>query len=504
MSGSQIAFIQADVPNALGDSFYTNVTTYDPSGGGTITQFGDTITLAPGGSTVNVAAMPTITTLVTNTTKLTYNGGLNITTIDGDLQVTNGNINVPAGNVTCNTLNYTTLNPPVGGVVANPAYVYYVATNGRLKSAGATGTINDPFSRIADALTMPSADPQGMTIYVATGNYNESFTVTISNTLRAVSIIGLSDDTRDSKRACINGTISIVGTVLGHTNTIDTVVLNNLRVSAPGPTTNAVYVTGVGIRVYLKNGLYSSGYDAPIFGFNAAVIQVYNTGTTKTNRVQLEVDNCSVTASGANVPLTYIWGNAQVSQITNSDFTNNGGSYALYTNLGNIVTVSLSGFTTTGKTAVFILPGLLAVENPATDATTNISNTFITSKADASNPIVALNNGYQGATVVVPITNISLCSVVNGGTETTGVASTTKYLDLNGPGIIVIQRSQIISTNRPSTITPYTTNYPNGSGLWYFSNTYLSALINVGLVLPPNLPTIGGWALKVQKLTTEP
>ena len=98
----------------MGDSFYNNTTTFI-GGTQTLSQFDDTITLSPGGGTVNVGQMPTITTLVTNTTNLSYDGGLNITTIDGDLQVTNGNINVVTGNVTCATLNYTTLNPPVSG-----------------------------------------------------------------------------------------------------------------------------------------------------------------------------------------------------------------------------------------------------------------------------------------------------------------------------------------------------------------------------------------------------
>jgi hypothetical protein len=403
-------------------------------------------------------------------------GGLAITTVTGLLNVTG---DVLAANL------------------RSPAFVYYVSTNGRLKTAGATGAISNPFSLIADALTMPSTE-QGMVIYVAPGTYNESFTVTISNTLKAVSIIGLSDDTRDSKRAYINGTISIVGTVVGHTNTINTVVLDNLRVSAPAVTTNAVYVSGVGIRVYLKNGLYSSSYNAPIFGQFDSVIQVTNTGTTKTNRVQLVVNNCSVTATGTNCPLTYIWGNAQILEISNSDFTNNGGNYALYTNIGSIGQINNSGFTSTGATAFHLRPGLVAAEDPLVDNVTNISNSYFNSVADSSNPIIAINNGYQGPTVVVPTVNISLSTLFNNGTETLGAASTTKYLDINTAGVIAIQRSQIVTKNKPSTITPYKTNTAVASGLYYFGNTYLSGNINVGLVLP------AGWGLGVLKLTTEP
>jgi hypothetical protein len=450
-----------------------------PSGGGTQTLdlVGNALSITPSGNTVDLGGVaPTSTANISS-------GGVAVTTITGLLNVT--------GNIFADNLR-------------SPAFVYYVSTNGRLKSNGATGTITDPFSLIADALTMPSQNPRGMVIYVAPGEYNESFTVTINNTLQAVSIIGISDDSRDSKRACINGTISIVGTVVGHTNTINTVVLNNLRVSAPAITTNAVYVSGVGIRVSLLNGLYSSANNSPIFGQNDAVIQVANSGTTKSNRVQLVVDNCAVTNTGTNNPLTYIWGNAQVLSITNSDFSNNGGGYALYANGGNFVTVSTSGFSSTGKTAVHLLPGLVSDEDPLVDNVTNFNNCYISSKPDNLNPIIAVNNGFQGATVVVTTLNISISTLFNNGTETQGVPSTSEYIDINNAGVIVIQRSQIITKNKPSSITPYKTNNPNGSGLYYFGNTYLSGNINVGLVLPPNLPTIGGWALGVLKLTTEP
>lgn len=493
MSASQLSGIQANEPNLLGDGFYNSYTLDLSSITQSLSQFNDTIFLQPGGSSANIATMPLLTDLADRTARLTTTG-LNITTIDGDLLVNNGFIQTDTINVS--TINYQTLNPAI--VVANPAYVYYVAMNGRLKSAGATGTINDPFSLIADALTMPSENPRGMVIYVAPGEYNESFTITISNTLRAVSVIGLSDDTRDSKRACINGTISIVGTVVGHTNTINTVVLNNLRVSAPAPTTNAVFVSGVGIRVSLKNGLYSSAYNAPIFGFNDAVIQVYNTGTTKTNRVQLSIDNCSITNTGTNVPLTYIWGNAQVIQIINSDFSNNGGGYALYANQGNITTVSQCGFSTTGKTAVHLLPGLVSNEDPAVDNVSNFNNCYFSSQPDNLNPIIAVNNGFKGATVVVTTANISLSTIFNNGTETLGVPSTSEYIDINTAGVVVIQNSQIITKNKPTTITPYKTNNAPGSGLYYFGNTYISGNIAVGLVLPV------GWGLGVIKLTTEP
>lgn len=509
MSGSQIAFIQADVPNALGDSFYTNVTTYDPSGEGSLSQFSDTITLTPGGSTVNVGVMPTITTLVTNTTNLSYDGGLNITTIDGDLQVTNGNINVPAGDVTCNTLNYTTLNPPVNGVVANPAFVYYVATNGRLKSAGATGTINDPFSLIADALTMPAAivpgiEGPGMTVYIAPGVYTESFTITISATLPSCSIIGMSDTITSSKRARIAGTISVVGTLTTHRNTINTVGLSNLTVGAAAADTSAVSISGVGIRVILSNSLFTSVFTATSFGPSSSIVSVNNSGTTLVNRVQVVIDNTNITnGSSAAIGGACIWiqSSAQLLSVTNCDFTNRSGLYALYSSGGIVTTVFASGFSTQGGTAVYLAPTLLDAASGETAATASVAsfnNCFFNSKATAVDGIIVINPAVQNGVTFASTANISLCTILNSGIESPGVASTIPYVIINLKGVIVIQRSQIISANSPSSITPYKTNTSATSGLYYYGNTYISASIVTGLVLP------AGWGLGVIKLTSEP
>lgn len=520
MAASQITGNFANIPNLLGDGFYGgSETTTLISSIQTLSQIGDTIFLEPGGSSVNVEPMPAIqflNTSVLNLSSITV--GMNfstlLTTFDygvyakNTLLVDNGltsdTLRLTALDSISTSTNFLTVNDfgtvfKAPGIITNPAFVYYVSTNGRLKSAGATGTINDPFSLIADALTMPSNNPRGMVIFVAPGEYSESFTISISNDLRACSIVGVSDDTRDSKRAVILGKITIIGTDVNHSNTVNTVVLNNLRVSSPAPATNAISAEGYGIRVYLKNGLYSSNQVNPVFGLNSAVIQVANSGTTKTNRVQMEIDDCSITASQANIPLTYVRENASITRITHCDFTNNGGSYALYANIGNIGTVSDSAFiSTTGNTAVLLLPGLLASENPATDAITTFNNCYISSQPDTSNAIIALNNGYQGITPISITANISLCSLVNTGSETVGVPSLTKYIDINSAGVIFIQRSQIITVNSPTTITPYTTNNTAGSGLYYLNNSYISGLVNVGLVLP------SGWTLGVLKLTTEP
>jgi len=508
MSASEITAIQANVPNALGDSFYITQTS-SVGGSGTLSQFDDTITLAPGGSTANIAAMPTITTLVTNTTNLTYDGGLNITTIDGDLQVTNGNISLPTGNVTCNTLNYTTLNPPVSGIVTNPAFVYYVATNGRLLSAGATGTINDPFSLIADALTMPAAigpgiEGPGMTIYLAPGLYTESFTITISATLPSCSIIGMSDTITSSKRARITGTVSIVGTLTTHRNTINTVGLSNLTVSAPAIDTNAVSISGVGIRVNLTNGLYTSQFAGSGFGPSSSVMFVTNSGTTLVNRVQLSMDNCNVTV-GSNVvnggACMWIMNSAQLLTMTNCDLTNRGGRYALYASTGVVTTVFASVFTTAGATAVYLAPTLLDAasgEVAATASVASFTNCFFDSKATITDAIIAINPAVQNGVTFPSTVNISLCTLFNNGTETAGVASTTPYIAINLKGVILIQRSQIITKNSPLSITPYKTNTAATSGLYYFGNTYISAAISVGYIPP------AGWGLGIIKLTSEP
>lgn len=120
MSASQIAGIQGSEPNLLGDNFYnTNTTTLVSSAiVQSLTQFADSIALVPGDSVVNIDLMPgivfiasTTTTLATNTQKIAYDSGLNITTIDGDFIVYNGFVQSDTINVS--TLNYQSLNPPI-------------------------------------------------------------------------------------------------------------------------------------------------------------------------------------------------------------------------------------------------------------------------------------------------------------------------------------------------------------------------------------------------------
>lgn len=508
MSASEITAIQANVPNALGDSFYISQTSA-VGGSGTLSQFDDTITLSPGGSTANIAVMPTVATLVTNTQKLSYNGGLNITNIDGDLQVTNGNISLPTGNVTCNTLNYTTLNPPVNGVVANPAFVYYVATNGRLKSAGATGTINDPFSLIADALTMPAAigpgiEGPGMTVYIAPGLYTQSFTITISATLPSCSIIGMSDTITSSKRARIAGTISVVGTLTTHKNTINTVGLSNLTVSAAAVDTSAVSISGVGIRVILSNSLFTSVFTATSFGPSSSIVSVNNSGTTLVNRVQVVIDNTNITNdSSAVIGGACLWlqSSAQLLTMTNCELSNRTGLYALYSSGGIVTTVFASEFSTEGGTAVYLAPTLLDAasgEVAATASVATFNNCYFTSKATAVDGIIVINPAVQNSVTFPSTANISLSTIFNNGTEAAGVASTIPYVIINLEGVILIQRSQIITKNSPLSITPYNTNTAATSGLYYFGNTYISASIAVAYVPPV------GWGLGIIKLTSEP
>ena len=146
MSASQIENIQGNIPNLLGDSFNNSIVT-TLGGVGTLSQFDDTISLSPGGGTVNVGQMPTITTLVTNTTGLSYDAGLLVTTIDGDLHVTNGNIQAIAagqGIIKSNNLELYTLSSE-----AMPTNLLSIDVSGAVHSTPALGYQKVRFSDIS-------------------------------------------------------------------------------------------------------------------------------------------------------------------------------------------------------------------------------------------------------------------------------------------------------------------------------------------------------------------
>jgi hypothetical protein len=593
MSASQTDSIQANIPNALGDGFYNNTTTFVGSIQ-TLSQFDDTFTLSPGGGTVNVGAMPTITTLVTNTTKLTYNGGLNITTIDGDLQVTNGNINVPTGNVTCNTLNYTTLNPPVSGgsgatgatgpagptgpqglqgpqgipgdtgatgatgpqgiqgatgatgsqgdtgatgatgpqgiqgatgftgatgpqgdtgatgatgpqgiqgatgftgatgpqgatgasgVVAAPAYVYYVATNGKLLSEGGTGAITNPLKKIQEALTLPSADKNGMTIYLAPGLYTEDVSVNVVRTggLAAVSFIGMSDDDQSSKRVQVTGNWVITGTDVTATNTIDTVVYNNMGLTQNDSTKPLIDISGTGVRVYLKNGLFTSS-GVP----TADLINISTSATTSTKLNQLILDGCSITcdSTSATTSLVTATNKAQVFQISSCDLTHLGLGKCLNINGGAIGTVFASGFTTAGTTAMYIY---YDISNSIIPNFNTCS--FVGSPGPAAAGLVSLNKLTTLPTVFYSFLNCNFFS--NTASEATPNAYTYQTGGTNTStlaNIIVVSRCQVQSTSSATALTPFQSpagQIPNNI-LIYFSNTFQTrgALLSAGVTLP--------------------
>jgi hypothetical protein len=216
------------------------------------------------------------------------------------------------------------------------------------------------------------------------------------------------------------------------------------------------------------------------------------------------MDNCSVTV-GSNVvnggACMWIMNSAQLLTMTNCDLTNRGGRYALYASTGVVTTVFASGFTTAGATAVYLAPTLLDAASGEVAATASIAsfnNCYFDSKATATDAIIAMNPAVQNGVTFPSTANISLCTLFNNGTETAGVASTTPYIAINQKGTIVIQRSQIITKNSPSSITPYKTNTAATSGLYYFGNTYISGAISVAYVPPV------GWGLGIIKLTSEP
>jgi hypothetical protein len=357
-------------------------------------------------------------------------------------------------------------------IVAAPSFVYYVSTNG---SPTGTGSITDPLSTINAALAkLASAgpvDPPGMTIYVATGAYTEDVVVPISLTLPAVSIIGMGDDTDDSKRVQIRGSITINNTEASFANTVNTVVINNIAVFAKNATTSAVTITGRGMRVYLKNGLYtqqSVSATAPLISLASSVAPPSNA----TN--QLVIDNCSmsmssVTASGHMVNVA----SGQIFSINNSALANRG--------TGSAINMAAGAFSGALNSQFLTLGAVMTIIQSAAGLTSLVGCTM----SGRASPSVALITLGTNATL-----NLNE-SIVQNLDTTTEVNNTSRYIYTTSAtgNLIVAIRSNITNSRAAATqITPFQAAVPAASQLLYFGNIYT----NLTATLVGNLPAQGG------------
>jgi hypothetical protein len=433
---------------------------------------------------------------ISNTQRISYDTGLLTTQIDGLLKVAGGAEFTQAitANTTLNVLGLTTLsslviqnisaglsaksvyyNPSLGvltqadaptPIVASPAFVYYVATNGRV---GGSGSITDPLSTINEALTKPAStapDKPGMTIYVAPGEYSEDVVITLTLTLPAVAIIGMADDTDDSKRVQIRGSVSMGASFVGAINTVNVVMLNSLAVFAKNATTSAVSITGAGMRVYLKNGLYTTPFVA-----TAPLISLSSTGATSNTVNQLVIDNASLsigsataTANMINVSLT-----GQIFQILFSDLTNLG--------TGSCINMTGGGFSEANQSRFNARTAVLNILASA-PTLTSMTNCLVSGSAS---PTVALITLGTNANL-----NINDCTVQN--LNTTEANNTSRYIYTTGASnFIAAIRNNLTNSASPATvqqITPYQAGTPTGTTLLYFGNIYTNSTGTLVGVLP--------------------
>ena len=438
---------------------------------------------------------------ISNTQRISYDTGLLTTQIDGLLKVAGGAEFTQSitANTTLNVLGLTTLsslviqnisaglsaksvyyNPSLGvltqadaptPIVAAPAFVYYVSTNGRV---GGSGSITDPLSTINEALTKPastSTDKPGMTIYVAPGEYLEDVVITLTLTLPAVAIIGMADDTDDSKRVQIRGSVSMGCSFVGAINSVNVVILNNLAVFAKDATTSAVSITGAGMRVYLKNGLYTTPHVA-----TAPLVSLSSTGATSNTVNQLVIDNASMsigaataTANMINVSLT-----GQIFQILFSDLTNLGTGLCINMTSGAFSEATQSRFN--ARTAVLNIVCSAA-------SLTSLTQCLVSGRASTTVALITLGTNA----------NLNANDNTIQNLNTTEANNTSRYIYTTSAtgNLIAAIRNNITNSASPATvqqITPFQSATPTATQLLYFGNIYT----NSTATLVGNLPQQGG------------
>jgi hypothetical protein len=432
---------------------------------------------------VSAGALSTLSleSVISNTQKITYDTGLLTTTIVGitNLQtvvtsgpVTIGNFVTPANLVVSGTITLTDASGATKTqVVAQPAFVYYVATNGRV---GASGSITDPLSTINEALAKPAktgpTDAPGMTIYLAVGSYTEDVVISIAPaTLPAVSIIGMSDDGDDSKRVQIRGSMTINGTNVSLVNTVNTVVLNNLSVFAKNAASAAITISGRGSRVYLKNGVYTTPFAA-----TAPIIAMSSTGPTANSITQLVLDNCALSMPASSTANLLNITSGQLFETQNVDMANRGTGLAINMTGGTFSTANQSSFITTGAV-------LNIVQSAA--GLTSLTNCVVSGSASPAVALITLGTNA----------NLNLTESTVQNLNATEANNTSRYVYTTSAtgNLIAAIRNNI--TNSASAaivqqITPFQAAVPAASQLLYFGNIYT----NSTATLVGNLPAQGG------------
>jgi len=355
-------------------------------------------------------------------------------------------------------------------VVTQPSFTYYVSKNGRV---GATGAITDPLSTVQAALALPAAtgptDAPGMTIFVAPGSYPDDIAINIAPaTLPGVSIIGLGDDTDDSKRVQLRGAITINGTDPSLVNTVNVVVLANLSVFGKNATTSALAITGRGSRVYLKNGLYTTTFAA-----SSPLISMSSLVTSGSGLSQLDIQNCSMSMAATATAAMIDASGGQIFGIKDTAMAHRGTGAVIQTSGGIFTEAIQSQFI--GNTTV------LNQVSGATAALTSLTNCLISGRCNAITPLINMGTNIN--------LNINDCTVQN--LNTTEVNNTSLYIRTNsatGNFISSIRTNYTSSTPAVTQITPFQSLTAPTSQLFYFSNIYTNATGT----LSGNLPVQGG------------
>ena len=364
-----------------------------------------------------------------------------------------------------------------------PAYVYFVATNGRV---GASGSITDPLSTVAEALTKPGQATAGKTIYVAPGQYTESVNVNVSR----VSIIGMSDVTQSSKRARFTSNWTVTATATSAPS-IDVIVIANMEITATAGA-NALNYTGAGCRLVLQNCLLTS-LDPAITTVRCAA------GTAAGSLGQLVFENASVSTSSAGSPVPTGTANCvdvssgELFSVKNSDFDANGSGKALtLTSPARFLSATNSSFsTTTGNTAITLQLGNNTALQPGTFVDCNITGTPTTSL-----PIVSV--GVAAGSTVAQVVGFVSCNITSlSSSETT--ANQVQYILQTGG----------VSASVLNTVTATRCNFATGSGVpltlltlrpfqasgtnnvfYWFSNLFFSRALPVQTTV--TMPSTGG------------
>ena len=361
------------------------------------------------------------------------------------------------------------------GIVNNLQYVYYVSLNGRLKSAGCVGSITDPFSTVADALTMPSDATTGMTIYVAPGEYTENVNINIPR----VSIIGMSDASQASKRVVFNANWTITAT--GPTaNTIDVIAINQMSIIAQNGAP-AINITTRGCRTLLKDCLITS-VD------NSGNPTILMNGTTSPTGVLAEMvfENVAVTTrTNTNTSCDCVKViSGRIFLIQSSDFSANSYGKALHIlSPGYMLNAVFSAFSSnfaTNQSAIH-LAGANTLTIPASFNTCSI-NARPQTTVHPTVYLASTNGAY------FQFTNCSFFSA------NTSEATPNAYIYQTGGAAggrnnnVIVSRCNFQSGSSAVALTPFqqnAANFPHNI-LLYFSLTFQTAgnLTSAGVTLP--------------------